>query len=127
LQHCQSYLYVAAKNACLDFLKSQHRTVEREIYFQQLHDYQEEDIENEIIRAEYWAEIYREINALPTQCSTIIKLSFIEGLNNAQIAEILNISDQTVKNQKVKGIKALRFAFAEQAPILLFISSLFKL
>jgi len=48
------------------------------------------------------------INELPTQRKLIYKLSRQEGLSHQQIAEQLNISQNTVKNQLVKALRFIR-------------------
>ncbi|MNR35643.1 RNA polymerase sigma factor [compost metagenome] len=72
-----------------------------------------------MIRTEVWAEIYREINKLPVQCSKVISLSFVEGLKNDEIAQELDISIQTVKNQKSMGVKLLKQKLSKSGFLLL--------
>ncbi len=64
--------------------------------------------DQDIIRMEVFRVIYQEISNLPEQCGKIVRMSYIEGLKNEQIAEVLSISLQTVKNQKTRGMKLLR-------------------
>jgi RNA polymerase sigma factor (sigma-70 family) len=45
---------------------------------------------------------------LPPQRRIIFKLSFLEGMKNAEIANQLNLSLQTVQNQKAIALKFLR-------------------
>lgn len=45
---------------------------------------------------------------LPKKQQEIIRLSKLEMLNNQEIAEKLNYSEQTVKNQLSMGLKQLR-------------------
>lgn len=107
-QHAQSFLYLSMKNACLDFLKVSARTGNRNHQYYVNTDYVEKNFEHEMIQSEFWAEIYREIKNLPSQCSKIIQMSYIEGMKNEEIAAELGLSLQTVKNQKVKGVKVLK-------------------
>lgn len=108
LQHAQSSLYVATRNACLNFLKLSKRAEARHYLVTAEAQASNEGFIENMIRAEVWAEIYREINRLPVQCARVISLSFLEGLKNDEIAKELNISEQTVKNQKSMGIKVLK-------------------
>ncbi len=50
----------------------------------------------------------RIINKLPSSRREIFIMSKKDGLKNAEIAERLNISEQTVKNQLVSAMKFLR-------------------
>lgn len=108
LRHLKDFLYKATRNAALNFLKGAQHSKERQAKF--LHEQEaaatSEDLD--IIRMEVFRVIYREISNLPEQCGKIVRMSYIEGLKNEQIAESLSISLQTVKNQKTRGMKLLR-------------------
>ncbi|MBP1650771.1 MAG: polymerase sigma-70 factor [Bacteroidetes bacterium] len=108
LRHLKDFLYKATRNAALNFLKGAQHSKERQAKFlyEQEKTSTAEDLD--IIRMEVFREIYREISNLPEQCGKIVRMSYIEGLKNEQIAEILSISIQTVKNQKTRGMKLLR-------------------
>jgi len=45
---------------------------------------------------------------LPERCRMVFELSRIEGLNNREIAEKLQISEKTVENQLTKGLRILQ-------------------
>ncbi|HWV65552.1 RNA polymerase sigma-70 factor [Chitinophaga sp.] len=108
VRHLKDYLYKATRNAALNFLKGAQHSKERQAKF--LHEQEDGDTgeDLDIIRMEVFRVIYREINNLPEKCGEIVRMSYIEGLKNEQIAEILSISLQTVKNQKTRGLKLLR-------------------
>jgi RNA polymerase sigma-70 factor (family 1) len=63
---------------------------------------------SEIINAEQFSEICSLINTLPTECRKIIRLHYLVGLDNAQIAAMFNVSIHTVKNQRARGIYLIR-------------------
>lgn len=107
IRHLKDFLYKSTRNATLNFLKGAQHSKERQAKF--LHEQEEATGEDlDIIRMEVFRGIYREINNLPEQCGKIVRMSYIEGLKNEQIAQILSISLQTVKNQKTRGMKLLR-------------------
>lgn len=109
--HLQSSLYQSIKNACLDLLKIKARTARRyETLLQEQH-FIEQDYSLHLIRTEVIAEIYRAIHKLPSQCSKIVYMGLIDGLNNQEIAKTLHLSVQTVKNQKSKALKILKQQF----------------
>ncbi|SMC98029.1 RNA polymerase sigma-70 factor [Pedobacter nyackensis] len=118
IQHAQSALYVATRNSCLDFLKIAKRAEDRHILVAK-GAAPDADFIEQMIRTEVWAEIYREINKLPVQCSKVISLSFVEGLKNDEIARELDISIQTVKNQKSMGVKLLKQKLSKSGFLLL--------
>lgn len=108
LQHAQSYFYRSARNACLNFIK--HGKVV-EVTHQALMDTSEladEGHMQNMIKAEVWGELYRAIENLPSQCSKVITLSFLDGLSTEEIADEMNISIQTVRNTKVRALNTLR-------------------
>lgn len=117
-EHLKATLYHAVRNACLDFVKVaknaslRYETIAREGMLN-------EDHLQLMIRAESLAEIYRAVNELPTQCSKVIRMSFLEGLSNAEISAELGISDQTVKNHKGRGLSILKYRLSGEKLMLL--------
>jgi len=61
-------------------------------------------------QAELLQRIYEEIEKLPKKCRQVFKLAYLDGLSNEEIAELLHINYQSVKNQKVRALKILRLA-----------------
>lgn len=110
-EHLRAFLYHSAKNACLNFLKSDLRAKElNTVYVKEFSD--NEDLYlAEITRSELLRKLHIAIDELPQQCGNIIKLGYIDGLKNSQIADQLGLSVQTVKNQKLRGIALLKKKF----------------
>ncbi|MBW8684798.1 RNA polymerase sigma factor [Chitinophaga rhizophila] len=52
--------------------------------------------------------LYEAIEQLPPQRRTIFQLSRLKGLSHQEISQYLNISENTVKNQLVTALKAVR-------------------
>jgi len=52
-------------------------------------------------------EVYRIIAEMPVACQKIFKMGYLEGLSNLEITEKLQISVNTVKTQKQRGMKIL--------------------
>jgi len=71
-------------------------------------DGKEDFVLNEITRAEVLREIFQFMENLPMQCRKIVLMSFIAGLSNQQIANRLQLSVHTVRNQKIRGIYLMR-------------------
>lgn len=107
-QNIKAFLYISTRNACLNTLKQVQRDSLNKKQVAYLTGDQEAPVVNEIIRAEVLEEIMRAINSLPGQCQKIFKMSFIEGLKNQAIADLLSISVHTVKNQKVRALQLLK-------------------
>jgi RNA polymerase sigma-70 factor (family 1) len=122
LRHLKDFLYKATRNASLNFLKGAQHSMERQAVF--LNEQLETDAEDlDVIRIEVFRAIYREIDNLPEQCGKIVRMSYIDGMKNEQIAEALSISLQTVKNQKTRGMKLLRMRVS---PVVFALFSLFS-
>jgi RNA polymerase sigma-70 factor (ECF subfamily) len=108
LQNIKAFMYITVRNACLNHLKQAKRDSLSKKQLAYLTGEKEEFVLNEMIRAEVLKEIMREINNLPEQCGKVLKMGYLEGLKNQEIADLLNISVHTVKNQKARGIQLLK-------------------
>lgn len=119
LDHIRAFLFTAAKNACLNFL--QHARVKDTKHVEILHSLKTSSRDSlylEDIRAELMQLVYAEVEKMPSKMKQIFLLSYKEGLKPAEIAERLNISVQTVSNQKINAIKLLKTAIGH-SPLLL--------
>lgn len=106
--HLQAFLYHAVRNACLDFKKSKKNKLELHEPVSENQPLPGDDQLHHLIKAEVLAEIYRAVNNLPSQCSKVIRMGYLEGMNNAEIADELGLSEQTVKNYKGRGLTILK-------------------
>lgn len=104
-----AYLYSSVYHSCLDRLTLQGIHNRHHQQIQKLNpdidsaNYLNMRIEDEIL----W-EIFEAVEKLPEECKKVFKLSYIEKLDIAQVAEILNISEHTVKSQRARGKKLLQ-------------------
>ncbi len=119
--HAQAFLYRATHNACVDFQKQSLRSGKRQAAVLQESAPHEGSYLEELVRSEVWAEIYRAINRLPLQCAQVIRLSYMEGLKNDEIAQRLGVSLQAIKNYKHRGLRKLKDALPEKHFTLLFL------
>jgi RNA polymerase sigma-70 factor, ECF subfamily len=107
----QSYLFSIAKHLVLDHLKS---AVNRKLYFVGEHFQQdlleEEGLETSISQ-ETEEKLQKLINEIPERRREIFRLSRFEGLSYKQIAERLNISENTVDSQIRNALAFLRKEF----------------
>jgi RNA polymerase sigma-70 factor (ECF subfamily) len=120
-QNIKAFLYITTRNACLNFLRhlqvkeSSHREL---MYLEE--EKGEELVLNQMIRAELMQEIYGEIGKLPERRREVIKMAYLDGLKNEEIADQMNISIHTVAEHKGKALYSLRLRFSNHQIILFF-------
>lgn len=102
----KSFLYVIIRNACYNYIKKQKLDNYHNSQFAYMNSIAEDHLE--IVRAEVLSAVYMAIETLPDKCQRIFKMSYIDGFKNEQIAELLRLSVQTVKNQKVRAVHLLQ-------------------
>ena len=103
----KAYLYSSIKFAVYN-LNRKSKTVKK---FWERNTYKESDdidYEHHIIRAEFMAAIHTVLAKLPDACRNIMSMSYVEGLSNAEIADQLQLSMNTIKTQKKRGLQVLR-------------------
>jgi len=104
----KSYLYTAAKNRSLDYLKSKEYRVKRKLTDEDYKILESNTyFEKEMLVKEVTRMVDEAVNKLPYKCKEIIKLS-LQGFKNEQISEQLSISINTVKTQKRIAYQKLR-------------------
>jgi RNA polymerase sigma-70 factor (family 1) len=113
-QNIKAFMYITVRNACLNYLKQAKRDSLNQKQLAYLTGEKEEFVLNEMIRAEVLKEIMNEIDNLPEQCKKVLKLGYLEGLKNQEIAKLMNISVHTVKNQKARAIQLLKTRLANR-------------
>lgn len=103
----KDFLYTSVRNSCLNLIRRK-KVLERYLNSRTETDFSEEKIVHKIIESELIEKLYQAINTLPDGCKKVFKLGYLEGLSNTKIAETLNISVNTVRAQKQRGLKALK-------------------
>jgi len=102
----ESWMKKIAVNVALKFIRKRKiKFVNIDDSKLSVKDMSEESIEVETISEEYLLE---KIKELPTGYRTIFNLFVVEGYSHKEIAEYLNISNQTSKSQLSKAKKLLR-------------------
>jgi RNA polymerase sigma factor (sigma-70 family) len=108
LDHLKNTLYLSAKQIGINHQVAHQRTLAREEkYFNTQQPYEEHHLQH-MIHAEVMGELYQAINKLPEQAKAVIVSTYLEGKSNQEVADEMNISLQTVKNYKLRGLKQLR-------------------
>jgi RNA polymerase sigma-70 factor (ECF subfamily) len=104
----RSFLYISIRHACLNILK--HRRVVRnhEAGEANAPTADETTVAHQLIRAEVLGQLHEALAKLPPGCKQIIELGYLEGLRNNEIAKLLQVSVNTIKTQKARGLYLLK-------------------
>lgn len=115
----RSFMYVSVRNACLNY-KRDHLRIQRitlsEVVDEELFDTEESCwvIEEEVHRL-----IKNEIDRLPEAMKKVIDLTLLD-LSIPDIAGVLNLSENTVRNQRVRAREILRSKLGDKLFLLFF-------
>ena len=101
-----SYLFTIIKNRVFDHLKEiKKNEFLKEKFWEKILEYKAVDNE---IKEERFSKIKEAVEGLSEKRKVIIKLNYEEGKSYDEIAQQLNISKNTVKNQLVKAKQVIR-------------------
>ncbi len=126
IKNLNVYLYIAVKNTSLNLLAQKARQLVSASF-----DFLNIELENELdnpddlmITAEMMQRMHRTIDGLPPRCKMIFKLVREDGLKYKEVAEILNISVNTIDAQMAIAIKKLCTALQIEKPFKNFSASI---
>jgi RNA polymerase sigma-70 factor (ECF subfamily) len=103
-----AYLYTAVRYKIFDWLD---KNKSRSNYLQSLENFADQGdyvTDNYIREREFASLIEKEVALLPTKMRLIFEMSRRQHLSQKEIAEILQLSDKTVKKQMSNALKVLR-------------------
>lgn len=99
------FLYQVVRNRCFNYLKS--KRVEEKYIQEYLQMEEEGGFEDTVIEEEVHRIVAQEIEKLPEEQRKVVYFH-MEGKNNFEIAEIMQISVNTVKTHKARARKTLK-------------------
>nr|WP_293834967.1 RNA polymerase sigma-70 factor [uncultured Arsenicibacter sp.] len=101
-----SYLFTCMRNMAFDYLKKMEKNEWlKQQYMERMTNAREEDAEILETRLQH---LQTAVGSLSVKRRQILKMTVEEGMSYQEIAEMLNISKNTVKNQLVKAKQFLR-------------------
>ena len=106
----QSYLFTILRRRIIDKIRKNITREEYAIMLQSLTATHHSGTEQQIAEKELQQQIQKALDELPPRVKEIYLLSREENLNTREIAEKLNLSEQTIKNQLTVALKHLRQA-----------------
>lgn len=110
-KNIEHYLFKAAKNSALNYLRSE---ANRKKAIDKLAIIDSPDETGYAKREEFLQKLEKCINQLPERSKEVFLLSRFEKLKQKEIAEKLNISVKTIKNQIWKSLKYLKSCMEPQ-------------
>jgi len=102
----KSYLYAATRNTALNYLRIEKKQFSTEDSINEQQDITANP-EEQIIKNEMIDSVHRAIEKLPEKCRYIYLMKRYDDLKYHEIAEILDISINTVKTQMKRALKSL--------------------
>jgi RNA polymerase sigma-70 factor (family 1) len=109
----QSYLFAIIRHRIIDKIRKNITREEYASMAQSLTAVYDAAIDKQVEAKELKQTIDNSLDQLSPRVKEIYKLSREEGLSNHEIAERLNLSEQTVKNQLSAALKHLRGSLGE--------------
>ena len=119
INNLRVYFYTAVKNTALNHLSQNVKEQKIESF-----DYVDVQVNDNItpeqlmITSELFSKIKIAVNNLPSKCKIIFKLVREDGLTYKEVANILNVSENTVDAQLVIAVKRIREALKGHIDIL---------
>jgi RNA polymerase sigma-70 factor (ECF subfamily) len=113
IEKIKNFIYNIAKNSSIDFLRKQKVVEANEATISYLTDQEAYVIERTNYKIEMLDFLNKEIEKLPTQTKTVLKLVYFENLTSSEVAERLHISPGAVRNLCYQAIQKLRKKFSE--------------
>ncbi|WP_257669400.1 RNA polymerase sigma factor [Parapedobacter tibetensis] len=117
--HLKAYLFRAVRHACLNARKMAVRKTHRDRAFATWDANEEHDYLAQLARAEAMLQLRQAVANLPTQAKKVITLTYFEGMTNQEAADALELSVQTIKNQKLRALSLLRTRLTDEQFLLL--------
>jgi RNA polymerase sigma-70 factor (ECF subfamily) len=109
----QAFLFIAARNNCLNYLNHIKTRTQKEKEITALVD-EEIFIRNAEIESDIITKIREEVEKLPEQHRQVLKLSYYDGYANQEIANMMGISEKTVRNLKSLALRSLKEIFLDK-------------
>ncbi|WP_162852573.1 RNA polymerase sigma-70 factor [Dinghuibacter silviterrae] len=109
LRAIKAFLYVSAKNACLNYQR--HSKLVANHKKTALLELSNEELSDIVMKQVFEAEVIREINqaieTLPVQTRKIVLLT-LQGMTTEDIAAIMNLTVQTIRNTRSRATHILK-------------------
>jgi RNA polymerase sigma-70 factor (ECF subfamily) len=105
----KAYLYRIVRNDSFKHLAKQKRSLSSRKELAYLYESeQQKDAFRSLVAAETSHQLLKALDTLPKECSKVFQLLYIEEKSIKETAQLLRLSQSTVKTQKARGLATLR-------------------
>lgn len=108
IKAAKSYLFTTARNSSLNWLESKQVANKNHKQLGYLMQHESASTLDVMIRTELVHELHLALQELPTQCRKVFNLLYQQGMSHQQVANELNLSINTVKAHRARGLALLR-------------------
>lgn len=119
-ENARAFLYIIARNMCLDHLKHKRAENNYILSFPDNHEMVEQTFLKEVTRQETFRILYNAIEQLPDSTRQVILYS-LEGNSVQEVGDKMGISVNTVKTLKKNAYAALRNLLSREYLVLLLV------
>lgn len=111
LENLRAFIYVSAKNASLNSLRSkkQHISIESIADYEDIIS-EDKDMFAQMIYLELLQSVFEEVERLPAKQREVFNLTFLEDKTVEEIAQQLNMSPSSVYTNRFRAIQSLRLS-----------------
>ncbi len=110
MQQWRLFLYTCIRNAAISAFRKRNA----QDRFTSEMETSDNTLDLNIIEQETLSLLHQAISSLPEKYATLFRLRYLQGLKHSEIADILNLSEITVKKQQSRLLELLR---AKVSPI----------
>jgi RNA polymerase sigma-70 factor (ECF subfamily) len=115
----KAYFYQSLKNRCLNYLKNLKMKDEKNvIYVEALLNSKDDTV---FFDPDILDQIKKSMDELPSQMAKIIKMKYLDGMKQVEIADKMNISINTVKTQLKRAKVKLRDSLFSKTNLIFFL------
>lgn len=109
--HLKTWIMRIAMNHCLNIIRKNKVKNDKQDQLQQLHEYEaltRGSVDGMVMAKLSFAELEQQLRQLPDKLRSVITLRYVGDLSVAEISEILNIRQGTVRSRLHKALKLMR-------------------
>lgn len=104
----KAYLYKITRNACIDHLRREKVKTKRDADLLHGNSAIELPVLDLIIKTEVISELHAAFSRLPEQYQRVLELQYFDGQTIKEVSKTMNLSVNTVKTYRLRGLTKLR-------------------